>query len=180
MRSGEVKVWDPLVRVLHWSLVFSVALAWLTHEAGRSVHLTLGYAALAVVAVRLVWGVVGSRHARFAQFVRGPSAVVGYATDVVRGRARRYLGHNPLGAAMIVALLLAVAGCGITGWLMTTDAYWGDEGMEALHEAFANGLIGMVALHVTGAVVTGLQHGENLVRAMFTGRKRAAEPGDVA
>lgn len=173
------RVWDPLVRVLHWSLVVGVALAWLTSEAGRALHEAIGYAAAALVTLRIVWGLVGSRHARFRSFVRAPRAVLNYASRLLRGDAPRYVGHNPLGAWMIVALLGTLAGLSVSGWLMSTDAYFGSEALEELHEALAHALLGLVALHVTGALVTGWLHGENLVRAMVSGRKRAAGPQDV-
>lgn len=182
-RSGTapaVPVWDPLVRVLHWSLVAGVALAWATGEAGRALHEAIGWFVVAVVALRVLWGFVGPPHARFAGFVRGPRAVVGYLLAQVGGVAPRHLGHNPLGGWMIVALLLMLAAVGASGWLMTTDAFFGSEVAEELHEGLVHGLLVLVALHVAGAVLTGRLHGENLVRAMITGRKRAAGPGDVA
>jgi cytochrome b len=174
-----VRVWDPLVRVLHWSLVGGVALAWLTTEAGRRWHEPIGWFVMAVVALRLVWGVVGSHAARFAGFLRGPRAVIGYARHVVHHDAPRYLGHNPLGAWMIVALLLALTAVGVSGWLLTTDAWFGSELMEEVHEALAEGLLVLVALHVAGVFYTGWHQGENLVRAMLSGRKRAPGPGDI-
>ncbi|HET9977918.1 MAG TPA: cytochrome b/b6 domain-containing protein [Burkholderiaceae bacterium] len=177
--SARVRVWDPCVRILHGSLVAGVALAWLTSEAGRRWHEPVGWAVAAIVALRLVWGAFGSRHARFAGFLRGPRAVIDYARAVLRGRAPRYLGHNPLGAWMVVALLATLAALGLSGWLLTTDAFFGSEAMEELHEALAQGLLGLVALHVGGVIVTGRHQGENLVRAMVDGRKRAPAPGDI-
>ncbi len=174
-----VRVWDPLVRVLHWSLVASVAAAWITSEVGRRWHEPIGWFVLGVVGLRLVWGVFGPRHARFAGFLRGPRVVIGYAQAVLRGRAPRYLGHNPLGGWMIVALLLTLAAVGLTGWLMTTDAFFGSEMVEEVHEAMASGLLGLVALHVAGVLLTGWHQAENLARAMWTGRKRGLAPGDV-
>jgi cytochrome b len=105
--------------------------------------------------------------------------VIGYAQAVLRGRAPRYLGHNPLGGWMIVALLLTLAAVGLTGWLMTTDAFFGSEMVEEVHEAMASGLLGLVALHVAGVLLTGWHQAENLARAMWTGRKRGLAPGDV-
>lgn len=179
-QGATVKVWDPLVRVLHWSLVASVAAAWITSEVGRRWHEPIGWFVLGVVGVRLLWGLVGPHHARFTGFLRGPRAVQAYAAAVLRGRAPRHVGHNPLGGWMIVALLLTLLAVGGTGWLMTTDAFFGSELVEEVHEALANGLLGLVALHVAGVVVTGWHQGENLARAMWTGRKRPPAPGDVA
>ncbi|HFQ15385.1 MAG TPA: cytochrome B [Rhodobacteraceae bacterium] len=113
-----IKVWDPLQRLLHWGLVASIAIAWLTGEDGEALHEWAGYAALGIVGVRLIWGVIGPRYARFTQFIRGPQQVIAYARDVVQRREKRYVGHNPLGAVMVLALLATTAATGITGWLM--------------------------------------------------------------
>jgi cytochrome b len=177
--ATTVKIWDPFVRVFHWSLVGSFALAWATGDEIRSLHLWAGYAAGALIAFRLLWGVVGTRYARFGQFVRSPLTVVAYLRDVVTGREARYLGHNPVGGLMIVALILGMAAVCITGYMQTTTLYWGVEWVEEVHEAFATLLLVLVGVHVLGVVVTSLRHRENLVRAMITGRKRAAAAGDI-
>lgn len=177
--AATVKIWDPLVRVFHWSLVASFAIAWLSAEDGRDLHLWAGYAAASLIAFRLVWGIAGTRYARFSQFVRSPGAVVAYLRDIISGREARYLGHNPAGAAMIVALILAMSGLCLTGWLYTTDAFWGEEWVEETHEMLANILLGLVGLHILGVFVASFRHHENLVRAMLTGRKRAPGTGDI-
>jgi cytochrome b len=175
-----VPVWDSFVRVFHWTLVACVALAWVTGDEARTVHEVLGYGVLVLVALRVVWGLLGTRYARFAQFVRGPQSVLRYAKAMLARRAPRYIGHNPLGGWMILALLTMLVAVGASGWLMTTDAFFGDELLEEVHEALANGLLGLVALHLGGVVVSSLEHGENLVRAMFTGRKRVPSADDIA
>jgi cytochrome b len=172
-----VRIWDPLVRVFHWSLVASFAVAWLSAEEWDDLHLWAGYAAAALVGFRLLWGIVGTRYARFGQFVRAPRAMLGYLRDIATGREARYLGHNPAGAAMIVALLLGLAGVSVTGWALTAGAaHW----VEEVHGALSSLLLVLVGLHIAGVVLASVRHRENLVRAMFTGRKRAAEEGDVA
>lgn len=168
----SVRVWDRFVRVFHWSLVTLIAAAWLTPEA-KVIHYWIGYAVLGLVAARLVWGVIGSRHARFADFVRGPVAVLAYLRDLLRGQERRYLGHNPAGGAMIVALLAVIAVTGVSGWLMLTDRFWGSSIMEDIHEISANLVLILVGCHVAGVIWESLRHRENLVRSMITGRKRA-------
>ena len=173
------RVWDPLVRVGHWLLVASVALAWITHEGGGAWHERLGYAALALIALRLAWGIGGPRRARFADFVRAPRTTLAYARRIASGSEPRYLGHNPLGGWMVVALLTAVAAVCASGWLYTTDAYWGVEWVEDLHEALSDALLVLIALHVGGVVFTSIRHRENLAAAMFHGRKRPPAPGDV-
>lgn len=176
---ATIRVWDPFVRLFHWSLVAAFAAAWVTAEETTRLHELLGYAIVALVGLRLAWGAVGPRYARFDSFVRGPGTVGHYLKDVVHGRARRYLGHNPAGAAMILALvagLLTVAG---TGWAMTVPGF-GGEALEEVHEVAASLMLVLVAGHVLGVVASSFAHKENLVVAMFTGRKRKAEAGDVA
>lgn len=187
--ANEVKVWDPLVRVFHWTLVTAFFTAYLTEdgEGLLGIHTFAGYTVLGLVLVRLLWGLVGTRHARFADFVRGPGTVLGYLREVLTLHPRRYLGHNPAGGLMIVLLLVSllattVFGMAIyaaeeqagplVGWLGGVDGFW-KEAFEGLHEFFANLTLLMVAVHVAGVLVESLLHGENLVRAMITGRKRA-------
>jgi cytochrome b len=169
---AEAAVWDRLVRLLHWSLLLSLTVSWLGTFALPGVHQPAGYLALALVAVRLVWGFTGSRYARFSQFVRGPRATWAYARAVLRRCEPRHIGHNPLGAWMILALLGCVGALALTGWLYTTDRYWGDEQVEALHLALAWGLLALALLHVAGVFYTGWRQRESLPLAMLTGRKR--------
>jgi cytochrome b len=177
-----VKVWDSPVRLLHWTLVAAVAAGGFSTVAGAGVpsgwHQPAGYVALAAVALRLVWSCFGSRHARLG-FVRGPRATWGYARALVAGSEPRHVGHNPLGGWMIVALMTCVAGLAASGWLYTTDALWGDETVEAVHRGLAWALVGLAALHVAGVLFTSWRQRENLVAAMFSGRKRAPREGDV-
>ena len=135
-------------------------------------HLWAGYVIAALVALRILWGFIGSRHARFSDFVKGPSTVFQYLKQSTRLEAPRYVGHNPAGGAMILLLIVMLVGLSITGYLMTTDAFWGSKPMEEVHEALANVTLGLVALHVLGVVISSIEHGENLVKAMITGRKR--------
>ena len=179
---ATVKVWDPLVRIFHWALVASFAVAFLVGEERdlRTLHLWAGYFAAALVALRILWGVLGTRYARFSQFVHGPRRIIGYVVDVARGREARHIGHNPAGGAMVVALLLSLLGVSLTGYLMTTDMFWGSESMEEAHELIANGLLVLVALHIAGVVLESVRHRESLVKAMVTGRKRAPREDDIA
>ena len=178
--TATVRVWDPLVRIVHWALAIAVALGWATTIPALSEwHLEVGYASLALVVVRVVWGFVGPRTARFTRFVRSPSATVRYARLVVRGRARRHLGHNPLGAWMVLAFFFCVVGLAATGWLYSTDEFWGDRTVERIHVDFAWAMVALAALHVAGVVVTGIVHRENLVAAMLHGRKRKPAEDDV-
>ena len=149
--------------------------------------------------------IVDSRYARFAQFVKGPGATLAYLGTMLRGSERRYLGHNPAGAAMVLALLLTLSGTAFTGWLIADETRvamlpampqivapaWADDDdygqerevegpLKDVHETLANLMLLLVAAHVGGVVLASVRHRENLARAMITGEKRAPEPGDIA
>ena len=174
---GRTRVWDRFVRVFHWSLVLSFFTADFSTMGGpRWLHEASGYTALALVAARIVWGFAGAGHARFASFVPRPTAFIDYAGDLLRGRERRYLGHNPAAAVMILFLLAMVIGIGTTGWMMTTDAWWGNGTVEAVHSLLVDATLLAVAVHVSAAVYESLRHRENLVWSMVTGTKRAGDP----
>jgi cytochrome b len=174
-----VRVWDRLVRVLHWTLAATIAGAWATTVWFGDWHERVGYIALAVVALRLVWGAVGPRHARLAEFVRGPRAVWRYVRQLRAGEEPRFLGHNPLGACMVVAFFACVGALALTGFLYTTDRFWGDETVERVHVALAWTIVVLVVVHVLGVIVASVRHRENLIAAMLHGDKRAAASGDV-
>ncbi len=176
-----VPVWDPLVRVFHWGLVSSVAVAWLTGDGGpKLVHHWAGYLAAVLIGIRLVWGVVGPRHARFTAFVRHPRAILAYLRDIARGAERRFIGHNPAGGAMIVSLLLILAAQVTTGWLSTTDMFFGVDWIEEVHGLSSKLILVLIGLHVLGVAIASWRHRENLPLAMLTGRKRPAAGDDVA
>jgi len=168
--GGKVLVWDLPVRVFHWLLAASFAGAWLTaeHERWRLLHITFGCTVLALAVLRLVWGIVGSPHARFAAFVRGPRAAASYLGGLARGRPQHYLGHNPAGGLAIVALLALAITAAATGLATYT---LGDAWKE-VHETLANVMLALVGVHVAAVIASCWLHRENLVAAMFTGRKR--------
>ncbi|WP_430515899.1 cytochrome b/b6 domain-containing protein [Mesorhizobium loti] len=180
-RSPEmVRVWDRIVRSFHWALVLSFVTAWLTSHSSETIHHWAGYAAASLVAMRLLWGIVGTRYARFSQFVRHPATVLRYLLALVSGREARYIGHNPAGGVMVIVLIAAMGSTAMTGWLMTTDAYFGVSWVEAAHSLAAHGLLVLVLFHIAGVALASFRHRENLVRAMITGRKREAEPANIA
>lgn len=190
--NGWIRVWDPVVRLGHWIVVAAFFTAYFTEDDFLTVHVWAGYLVGAVVVVRLVWGLVGTRYARFSDFVRSPAVVLGYLGDMVRRRERRYLGHNPAGGAMILALLLSLAvtvtsgivlyaydeGAGPLAPLLVETASGrgayeeAEDVWEEIHEVFSNLTLLLVVLHVAGVVFASLVHRENLVKAMVTGRKR--------
>lgn len=171
---ATIKVWDPLVRVFHWSLA-GLFLANFFTEDGEMVHLGIGYVILGLIAVRFVWGWIGTRHARFGDWVPSPRGVRDYLRDRLAGRSRRQLGHNPGAAVMMLALLAGVLLVGISGWLLTTDAFFGSEWMQNLHTGVAYGVLGLVGLHVLAAVGESFHYRENLIASMVHGRKRALD-----
>jgi cytochrome b len=170
--APQVPVWDPLVRIGHWTLAACVAAAWFTRSGGHEWHERFGYAALAVVVLRVAWGFAGPRNARFSAFVHPPASTLGYARLVLAAREPRHAGHNPLGGWMIVALLVMVTAVSLSGWLYTTDAYWGVKWVAELHEALTDVLLGLIALHLAGVALASYRHRENLIAAMIHGRKR--------
>ncbi len=174
----KVLVWDAPVRVFHWLMVLSFAGAYLTAESERwrLVHVTLGYTMAGLVAFRVVWGLVGTRHARFASFVRGPAAIAAYLWGMVQGRPKHHVGHNPAGALAIVALLGLAAVVTAAGWANYNEL--GGDWVKELHEGVANAMLAVVGVHVAGVLVGSWMHGDNLIGSMLTGRK-AGRPEDA-
>lgn len=166
-----VKVWDPLVRVFHWSLVACVLLNRFALEAGDPPHQWVGYLAAALVSVRVVWGFIGSRYARFSDFFPTPARLRAHLQGWLAGEPPHVVGHNPLGALMMLALMALVLALGATGWLQGTDTYFGEEWLQELHETLANALILLAGLHAVAAIVMGRIERVRLVRAMVTGVK---------
>lgn len=184
-----VRVWDPLVRVFHWSLAASFTIAYLTEDDLLTIHVWAGYLILGLVCVRVLWGFVGPRHARWSDFVKAPAEIVAYLKDAARFRASRYLGHNPAGGAMVVTLMLSLVATGITGLALYgaqelsgpmaalvsgLPERWAHV-LEDIHEILANLTLVLVILHLVGVAVSSLEHRENLVKSMITGNKRSSE-----
>jgi cytochrome b len=209
----SVRVWDPIVRIGHWGIVVAFFTAYLSGDEFQGIHHWAGYTVASLLVVRVLWGLVGTKYARFSSFVTGPRAALDYLRGLVAGKAERHLGHNPAGAAMIIALLLSLAGTTLSGMTLLaveegqgplagivatqqigadpvqkTRSYsdddeddheydeHGDEGsgevLETVHSAFTYLTLGLVALHILGVVASSFAHRENLVRAMFNGRKK--------
>lgn len=173
--NQTVKVWDPLVRIFHWTLVAAFATAWLTAEEWDAQHRWAGYVILALVGFRLLWGVIGPTHARFGNFLTSPSVTARYLVDLVCLRERPYVGHNPAGAWMIVALLLSLLATATTGLLSEYGPSTYAQVAGDLHEGLAELTIILVGAHVAGVIWASLRHQENLICAMFHGRKKPIE-----
>jgi cytochrome b len=166
-----VKVWDPFVRLFHWSLLALVLAAFATGDEAEGAHIAIGYAIVMLLVFRILWGFIGPKSAHFSDFVKTPSQVRKFLGESLRGTAPRSLGHNPAGGFMILALLGLIGAISATGYFLTTDPP-GSQAMKALHEAIAYALIPLAALHVGGVLWSSLAHRENLVRAMITGMKQ--------
>jgi cytochrome b len=208
VRTTYLAVWDPIVRYGHWALVVAFAIAFLTAEeeggSPHALHVWGGYIVGAIVVLRVLWGFVGPNYARFSDFVCGPITALRYLVDLFRGHARRYLGHSPAGGAMVIALLVCLAGTVATGVIAYGERGKGPlagdaaviatvaqaeenegggkaEGAEGkrsivseLHGALANITLALVVVHVLGVGLASYAHRENLVAAMLTGKKSAA------
>jgi cytochrome b len=178
--GSKILVWDAPVRVFHWLFVLCFVGAYLTAESERwrLAHVTLGYTMGGLLAFRVVWGLLGTRYARFGAFVRGPVRIWQYLRSLLSGQPEHHVGHNPAGAAAIVLMLLASVAMVLTGWAVYNDR--GGNWMEELHEGSANLMLLAVAVHIGGVAVASWLHHENLVRAMLTGRKQGLPAQAIA
>ena len=168
--ASNIYVWDLVVRLFHWITVISFALAYFFDD-NRSLHKFFGYTLLMALIIRLFWGFIGSYHARFLNFIPLPTEAVRYLLAMIRGHESRHLGHNPAGAMMIVALIIALSTISATGYMMGMDRYWGEEWVEQLHADAVNITLLLLVLHLGGVVYASWKHRENLVRSMMTGWK---------
>lgn len=188
-RQNLIKVWDPVVRLFHWTLVPAFFLAYFTEEDLLTLHVWAGYVVFGLIVFRLAWGFTGTNTARFSNFVFKPRVVLNYLKDTLKLKAPRYVGHNPAGGAMIILLLISLLATSLTGvavygteesagplagWLAGAGEYRSEQ-LEELHEFFANFTLLLVIIHVAGVVAESVIHRDNLVRAMFTGYKRRAQ-----
>ncbi|MCE1160939.1 MAG: cytochrome b/b6 domain-containing protein [Burkholderiales bacterium] len=168
---NKILVWDPLVRLLHWILAILVIANFL-NEDGKFYHRWIGYTATAIVVMRIIWGFVGTKHARFSDWFPTPSRVVEYTRLKLKGQAPRYIGHNPLGAVMMLLLIVLVLNQGLTGFMMGTDQFFGEKWLEEWHEIASNLILVAIGLHVLGAIFESIKTRENLPLAMIHGKKR--------
>lgn len=175
----KVRIWDLPVRVGHWLLAASVAIAWLTaeQEAWRLVHIVAGATAGAMVLFRLLWGFVGSRSARFGAFLRGPAAAIAEARAHLAGRAEPRATHTVVGGWAAIGLLALALGAATTGIL--TYRFDEFEALAEIHEALAESLLALIAVHLAGVLVMSLLERQNLPRSMLTGRANAAPAAEV-
>ena len=180
---NEIKVWDPLIRLFHWLLVIACFTAYFTQEEEYELHLLAGYTVLGLICFRILWGFVGPRYARFRDFIFSPTLVVRYLKEMINGHPRRYLGHNPAGGAMIIALLFALLATTLSGIaldaaenrsgpLADTRLFLYTDIIAVIHRLFTHIATVLVPLHLLGVLLSSWWHKENLARAMFNGSKK--------
>jgi cytochrome b len=167
----RIRIWDPMVRLFHWSLVAGFAANALLVDKDSSLHLWIGYAVVGLIAFRIVWGFVGGRYARFASFPPSISGARNQALEMIEHRVSVHRGHTPLGAWMIYNLLAAMLLIGASGYMMTLDAFWGLQWPEMLHEAAVSWAEISVVAHIAAVVFESRRTRINLPLAMITGYK---------
>ncbi|MEZ5845950.1 MAG: cytochrome b/b6 domain-containing protein [Geminicoccaceae bacterium] len=173
---SRIRVWDPAVRIFHWTLAVAFAANALFVDDDGDLHQWIGWMVVSLVLFRIVWGLSGSKHARFSDFPPSVSRALGQLREIARGEKRIHTGHTPLGAWMIYNLLLTMLVIGASGYLMTTDMFWGVEWPEEVHEAAVTWAEISVVLHIVAVVLESWRTRVNLPRAMLTGYKEL--PGD--
>jgi cytochrome b len=176
----KIHVWDRFIRFFHWGLVACIVVNFFVMDDGETLHRYLGYTANALICARIVWGFVGSRYARFADFFPTPLKIKQHLQNVKSGTHDEYPGHNPVAAMMMFALMALVLSLGVTGYMQGTDTYFGEEWVQELHETLASTLIAFSGLHAAAAIVMSRIERTNLVRAMVTGVKVRPVDRDLA
>jgi len=170
--STATLVWDAPTRAFHWLLAGSFATAFITAESERlrDIHVLAGYTVFGLIAFRLVWGLLGTRYARFSSWSLSPRKAITYLRSLFTRNSQHHTGHNPAGSWAVVAMLTLLAGTAAIGWLTWNEI--GPGWLGDLHEGSANATLALIGVHVLAVVASSLLHRENLVRAMFTGFKR--------
>lgn len=170
-QKQSVLVWDFPVRVFHWLLVVSFTGAWLTaeSEAQEMLHYAFGYSACVLVLFRILWGVIGTRYARFSEFIKGPSKTIDHIKSLFKRNHDSELGHNPAGALVMILLMVFILFLGITG-------YWSVKGLLSdqvgeAHEVIASAAMAVVIVHIAAAITMSFLQKENLFKSMLTGQK---------
>ncbi|MNF80324.1 hypothetical protein D3C85_1022070 [compost metagenome] len=180
MESGKaIRVWDPLIRVFHWATVLLCVLNLFILEEGERNHRYVGYALTGLLVLRILWGFVGSDYARFAQWFPTPARITRYLQATLQGKHPYYVGHNPLGALMILLLLTCLVGTAVTGIMTEYESLFGEDLMEELHEFFAKALQMAIFIHVLAVIVLDHLTRTDLIRAMLTGKKRVPAETEV-
>lgn len=186
VKADSVYIWDPLVRIFHWTLVIAFSIAFISEDDYLTIHSWAGYTILSLLIIRIMWGFVGTKHAKFSDFTFSKQDITQFLKDTFSLKAKRYLGHNPAGGAMVFLLIFSLLfttcsglvvfaieeGQGPLAFLLSeVSSFWGDI-VEEVHELLANFTLFLIAVHIAGVIVESLIHSENLIKSMFTGNKR--------
>ena len=175
-RTRQVRVWDIVVRITHWTVAAGIFANLLFTKDGSELHEVVGYTVVGIVVIRLLWGLVGTRYARFTDFFPTPTRLKGHLADLSARRVdEQHLGHNPLAAFMIFTLWAVIIGLGLTGYLMEAKILGNKDVMEGIHEFLANSLYLLVPLHIISAIVVSYWERQNLIKAMITGNKTVTD-----
>ena len=185
VQPTTVRAWDPLVCSIYWVLVAAFAVTYASADHWMQIHMIAGYVVLGLVLLRVLWGLIGPRYARLSGFTHSPVRMWDYLKQLVLLQKPRYLGHNPVGGLMVLALLVSVVLTGVSGvmlydatygsgalsqWMATQ--YWNPyEALDDSHEALANWTVFLLLLHFAGIALDTILHGDNPVRVLFTGKQ---------
>jgi len=178
----NIEVWDILIRIFHWSLVFFFSIAYLTEDDWLDIHTIAGYTVFLLLVFRLVWGVIGTKYAKFSSFLPQPKRALRYLKDEISGDAKHYLGHNPAGAIMVYVLIVTLFLTTLSGIaIISTEGFgplagtfvsqWSGKILEDIHELLTSFSLFLVFLHIAGVVFSSFMQEENLVKTMITGKK---------
>ncbi|MCG3879500.1 cytochrome b/b6 domain-containing protein [Psychrobacter sp. Ps6] len=171
-KTRQVRVWDILVRVTHWAVAAGITANLLFTEEGSELHQYVGYTVVGLVVVRLLWGFMGTRYARFSDFFPTPSRIKHHLSDLsIRRTDEQHLGHNPLAAIMMFALWAVIIGLGLSGYLMEAKIFGSKDILEEIHGILANSLYLLVPLHIISAIAMSYWERQNLIKSMITGNK---------
>ena len=179
LSARNIMVWDPLVRLIHWSLAIAILLNGAIVDEESSLHEWIGYFAVGLIGVRLIWGLIGSSHARFSAFPPNPVTAILHLVALSRGDKTVHLSHNPIGALMAYNIWLTVLLLGITGYMMGTISFFGVDWVEEAHEMAFNWLVFSIILHIGGVMFDTWRTGVPIVSAMINGRKRIPEDSPI-
>jgi cytochrome b len=171
-RDLTILVWNRFVRLSHWIVIIAVAVALFTHGGLLSAHRIAGYLVLALTVARIIHGFGAHRYARFANFVPGPTRLVRYLQAMTRGTERRYIGLNPAGGAMVVVLLVLLLLISLTGVVIDTPGWRDHRPLQMIHSVASDVLMLLIGVHLLGVLYASYRHRENLIAAMFSGKKR--------
>ncbi len=183
-KTQVINVWDPFIRIFHWSLVIAFSISWLSQVENYNLHLQAGYATLGLIISRILWGLIGSKHARFSDFVYSPRTIITYLKSLTGKHSKRYIGHNPAGGVMVLLLLTGLLIVTISGIALDGAENWSGPMsdlnlfqhkslIQSIHILTTNSLLILIALHLAGTAYSSILHKENLVSAMITGEKQA-------